>query len=290
MYIQENDQHDEYQEDQAIMTDRIQCADLSVSPVLYEFIRDEALPGTGVEADTFWRGLSDIAHGLAARNADLLERRTALQQQIDDWHRQHGDRPHDQEAYEAFLREIGYLEPERADFAIETANVDPEIATMAGPQLVVPANNARYALNAANARWGSLFDALYGTDVIAETPETARGSTYNPARGAQVFAYAANFLDKSAPLSNASHGDAVSYKIRNGSCVAVLGDGRETTLADPGQLAGYRHAEGELAAILLCNHGLHMELQIDAAHPIGRQHPAGLKDILLEAAVSTIHD
>ena len=290
MYIQKNDQHDEYQEDQAIMTDRIQCADLSVAPVLYEFIRDEALPGTGVEADTFWHGLSDIAHGLASRNADLLERRDALQRQIDDWHRQHRNRLHDHDGYEAFLREIGYLQPEDADFSIETTNVDAEIATMAGPQLVVPASNARYALNAANARWGSLFDALYGTDVIAETPETARGGSYNPARGAQVFAYAANFLDKSAPLSDASHEDAVSYKIRNGSCVVELEDGRETTLADPGQLAGYRGTEGELAAILLCNHGLHMELQIDAAHPIGSQHPAGLKDILLEAAISTIQD
>ncbi|MEJ2629839.1 MAG: malate synthase G [Acidihalobacter sp.] len=272
------------------MSDRIQCADLSVAPVFHAFIRDEALPGTGIDAETFWHAFSGIAHELAPRNAALLEKRDALQRQIDEWHRQHRDHPHDQDAYETFLREIGYLLPEGEDFSIDTANVDPEIATLAGPQLVVPASNARYALNAANARWGSLFDALYGTDVIAETPETARGDGYNPARGAQVFTYAAGFLDQAAPLSSGSHGDVVAYRLRNASCVAQLADGRETTLADPAQFVGYRDAENRLAAVLLRNHGLHIELQIDAAHPIGQQHPAGLKDVLLEAAVSTIQD
>jgi malate synthase len=272
------------------MNNRIQCADLAVAPVLYEFIRDEALPGTGVEEEAFWHGLSDIAHDLAPANAALLERRDDLQRKIDAWHCAHRDQPHDQEAYEAFLREIGYLLPEGPDFVIQTANVDSEIATLAGPQLVVPASNARYALNAANARWGSLFDALYGTDAIAETPDTARGSSYNPARGAQVFAYAAGFLDKAAPLSDGRHGEAVAYRVHNGACLVKLADDRETTLAEPTQFVGYREVDGGLTAILLRNNGLHVELQLDAAHPIGQQHPAGLRDILLESAISTIQD
>ena len=272
------------------MSNRIQCAGLAVAPALYEFIRDEALPGAGVDADSFWRGLSGIAHELAPRNAALLARRDELQRQIDEWHRAHRAGPHDQDEYEAFLHGIGYLLPEGEDFAIGTANVDPEIATLAGPQLVVPASNARYALNAANARWGSLFDALYGTDVIAETAETSRGGGYNPARGAEVFAYAAGFLDKAVPLSDGRHAEAVAYRVRNGSCLVRLSDGSETTLADPGKFAGYRDVDGKLEAILLRNNRLHIELQLDAAHPIGQQHPAGLRDILLEAAVSTIQD
>ena len=272
------------------MNDRIHCAELAVAPVLYEFIRDEALPGTGIDETAFWRELSDIAHDLAPGNAALLARRDALQRQIDEWHRSHRGQPHDQDAYEAFLYKIGYLLPEGEDFVIQTTNVDPEIATLAGPQLVVPASNARYALNAANARWGSLFDALYGTDVIAETPETTRGSGYNPARGTQVFAHAAGFLDKAVPLSEGLHGEAVAYRVRNGVCLIRLADGRETTLADPTRFVGYRDANAGPATILLRNNGLHIELQLDATHPIGQQHPAGLRDVVLESAVSTIQD
>jgi len=268
------------------MTDRITVGGLQVAAPLYELIRDEIAPGTGVEPDAFWASFADIVADLDPRNRSLLERRDALQAQIDDWHRARRGQPLDAAAYKAFLEDIGYLEPEGADFAVTTANIDPEIATTAGPQLVVPVNNARYALNAANARWGSLYDALYGTDAIPEDGGAERGASFNPVRGERVVAAAADFLDSHFPLTGgASHGSVSGYRVENDQLLA--GD---APLADPAQLAGWQGPPEAPTAVLLANHGLHVELAIDREHPIGAKSPAGVKDVVLESAVTAIQD
>jgi len=272
------------------MTDRVNVGGLRVAEPLYDLVRERIAPGTGIDPDAFWSSLGEIVRDLAPKNRALLAKRDELQARIDAWHLDRKGQPHDPAAYEQFLRSIGYLLPEGDDFQVATAKVDPEIAQVAGPQLVVPVNNARYALNAANARWGSLYDALYGTDVIAEDNGAEKGRGYNPVRGERVIAYAAAFLDEAAPLAEGVHARVTQYALRDGELRATLDDGRETALARPEQLAGYR-AQGErLALVLLVNHGLHIEIHLDREHPVGRQSPAGVKDVVLESAVTTIQD
>ena len=267
------------------MSARASAAGLSVAAELHEFVA-EAAAGTGVEPAAFWTGFAAILTDLAPRNRALLAKRDELQLQIDTWHRDRRGRPHDPAAYRAFLEQIGYLLPEGPDFAVATANVDAEIATIAGPQLVVPVMNARYALNAANARWGSLYDALYGTDAVPGE----RGAGYDPARGAQVIAYARDFLDRAAPLAAGSHKDVVCYTVEHGRLVAVPKSGGLSLLARPEQFAGYQGSASRPSAILLRNHGLHIEIRIDADHPIGRDDPAHVSDVMLESALTTIMD
>jgi malate synthase len=259
---------------------------LRVDPVLAAFIADEALPGTGVEAKQFWDGLAGLVTDFGPRNRALLDRRDALQARIDEWHGARRGQDHDAAAYVDFLTEIGYLAPLPPPFSVGTANVDPEIALIAGPQLVVPVNNARYALNAGNARWGSLYDALYGTDAIPDEGEAARGRGYNTARGKLVVARARAFLDEAAPLDGASHADATGYAVVNGRLLASGGIG----LAQPEKFVGFQGDPAAPSVVLLRNHGLHIELHIDRGHRIGRDDPAGLADIVLESAISTIMD
>jgi malate synthase len=261
------------------MSDRINKHDLQVESALVAFIEDEALPGSGVTPDAFWQGFSQLVHEMGDRNRALLAERETLQQQIDDWHIAHRGRQHDAESYRSFLKDIGYLVPEGPDFTIETANVDPEIATVPGPQLVVPITNARFALNACNARWGSLYDAFYGTDALGDLPPAGG---YDAARGARVVARAKAFLDQAAPLAGGSHADVTGYAVEDGALVPAL--------ADPAQFAGYRGDAAAPSAILLRNNGLHVEITVDADHPIGRTDPAHVADVLLESAVSTIMD
>ncbi|RFP96507.1 malate synthase G [Pseudomonas putida] len=263
---------------------------LQIAPTLQRFIEDEVLPGTGIEAPTFWQGFSSLVHDLAPQNRALLAERERLQAELDNWHRQHPGPIRDMAAYQHFLQGIGYLVEPPASVQVSTRNVDREIAVQAGPQLVVPLSNARYALNAANARWGSLYDALYGTDAIAETDGAERGQAYNPQRGAKVIAYGRQFLDTSAPLDGASHNDAKAYAINQGTLQVTLADGRQVGLRQPAQLRGYQGEPNTPTAILLQHHQLHFEIQVDPAHAIGQQDPAGVKDILLEAALTTIID
>lgn len=276
------------------MTERIKVADLQVAKPLYDLICQRALPGTGVDEQTFWQSLGAILRDLTPRNRALLARRDQLQEQLDTWGRKQRGKPIDSTAYKAFLSAIGYLVPEGEPFTVTTANVDAEIATLAGPQLVVPVNNARYALNAANARWGSLFDAYYGTDAIADSGDLATGADFNPRRGAEVFARAASFLDQAVPLSDGSHADVVEYRLvrfdSHKGLSAKLRNGSSTGLVDPDKFAGYCENDGRLNCILLCNHGLHIEIQIDADHRIGRLHPAGVRDVVIESALTTIMD
>lgn len=262
---------------------------LHVAKVLYDFVQQEALTGTGISGETFWSCLDALVHEFGPRNRAVLERRDELQRQIDAYHQSHPGRSLDPSDYERFLRQIGYLEPEPADFTIRTANVDAEIAHIAGPQLVVPVSNARYALNAANARWGSLYDALYGTDAIPEDGGATRGPGYNAVRGARVVARAREILDMIAPLARGSHKEATSYTIENGQLAIALGDGR-TVLAKPDQFAGYQGTADAPSAVVLRHHGLHLQISIDRQHPIGRDDAAGVADIVLEAAVTTIID
>ena len=269
--------------------DRIEVAGLQVARVLHGFVA-EALPGTGVEEAAFWSGFAAMLRDLAPRNAELLARRDAIQAQIDAWHAGQGPKPLDPAAYEDFLRSIGYLQPEPPAFEVGTSNVDAEIATIAGPQLVVPVSNARYALNAANARWGSLYDALYGTDALPETGGAERGRGFNKLRGGQVVARAKQVLDQAAPLAQGSHADATGYAVDHGALRVTLQGGAATTLAEPGKLAGYRGDAASPTAILLRNHGIHLEIRIDRSHFIGKDDPAGVADVLLESAISTIQD
>ena len=271
------------------MTDHVDIHGLKVARELHDFVNDEALPGTGVEKDAFWAGLSAIAHDLAPKNRVLLAKRDALQAKIDDWHRANGA-PSDLAVYEAFLREIGYLLPEGPAFSVTTQNVDPEIARVAGPQLVVPVMNARYALNAANARWGSLYDALYGTDAIPEDGGAEKGKGYNPVRGDKVIAWARRFLDDSVPLDRASWADVTGFDIAMGRLAVTLENGEITGPLDGAQLAGYRGEPSSPSAILLRKNGLHVEIVIDRSHPIGRTDKAGIADVVLEAALTTIQD
>ncbi|WP_417532924.1 malate synthase G [Marinobacterium stanieri] len=271
------------------MSQRVQVGGLQVAKELYDFINNEALPGTGVDVEQFWNRFDSIVHDLAPRNRELLAKRDDIQAQIDAWHRDNRD-SFNFDNYKSFLQEIGYLLPEGEDFTATTENVDPEMATMAGPQLVVPVMNARYALNAANARWGSLYDALYGTDAISEENGAEKGKGYNPARGAKVIAFGRDFLDESAPLAGASHKDSAGYSIQNGQLCVALRDGGETGLADAAQLAGYTGSASNPTAILLKHNGLHFEIQIDRDSQIGKSDAAGVKDILMEAALTTIMD
>jgi len=270
------------------MTGRIDKNGLQVDPELVEFIEGSALPGTDVEADVFWAGLSDLVHDLGPKNRALLEKRAELQAKIDDWHRTRAGQPHDAESYTAFLREIGYLLPEGPDFQIETQNVDPEIAQVPGPQLVVPITNARFALNAANARWGSLYDAFYGTDALGDLP---MGKGYDADRGARVVSRAKAFLDDAVPLSAGSHADLAGYRVVDGHLEGVMSqDAAPCGLADPAQFAGYRGAAEAPDAILLRNNGLHIEIKIDPDHAIGKDDPASVADVVIESALSTIMD
>jgi malate synthase len=274
------------------MTDRVPVGNLRVARVLYDFVNDEALPGTDIDPDSFWAGVDKVINDLTPQNQDLLARRDELQAQIDKWHRHRVIEPHDPDAYRQFLTEIGYLLPEPEDFTITTSGVDPEITTTAGPQLVVPVTNARFALNAANARWGSLYDALYGTDVIPESDGAEKGTSYNKVRGDKVIAYARKFLDDAAPLSSGSYADATGFRVDEGRLLVDLRDDELSRgLADPGQFAGYT---GELGqpdwSVLLVNNGLHIEILIDPESPIGQTDSAGVKDVILESAVTTIID
>ena len=270
------------------MTGKIDKNGLQVDPALVEFIEASALPGTGVTAEAFWVGFSDLVHDLGPKNCALLEKRAALQAQIDEWHRDRAGQPHDAESYTAFLREIGYLLPEGEEFEIETQNVDPEIAHVPGPQLVVPITNARFALNAANARWGSLYDAFYGTDALGDLP---RGRGYDAERGARVVERAKAFLDDAAPLSAGSHADLAGYRVVDGHLEGVMShDAAPCGLADPAQFTGYRGAAEAPDAILLRNNGLHIEIKIDPDHAIGKDDPASVADVIIESALSTIMD
>jgi malate synthase len=270
--------------------DLVNACGLQVARTLYAFINDEALPGTGVAADTFWHGFAGLIADLAPRNAALLKRRDDMQREIDAWHRANPAKPLDIDAYTEFLHRIGYLQPESEDFAIATENVDPEIASIAGPQLVVPVTNARYALNAANARWGSLYDALYGTDAIQEDGGATRGASYNSVRGSRVIARARQFLDQAAPLAIGSHRDATRYAIDSGRLLVTLTDDAVTGLTQPAQFVGYRGAGDQPSAILLKHNGLHIEIIVDRTRPIGQQDGAGVADVVLEAAITTIQD
>ncbi len=265
------------------MTERVDRHGLQVASVLAEFIENRALPGTGVAADDFWAGMARMVRDLTPKNRALLERREALQSQIDAWHVERRGQPHDADAYEAFLRDIGYLLPEGPDFEIETGNVDPEIAQVPGPQLVVPVTNARFALNAANARWGSLYDALYGTDALGDLPS---GGGYEPARGARVVAWAKAHLDEAVPLDGASWADVTGIDRDAGGLVLATPQG-PVRLADPSQFAGLKP---DLSEVLLRRHGLHLRVVVSRDHPIGRDDPAGIADVILESALSTIMD
>ena len=272
------------------MTDRVQVGGLQVAKVLYDFVNTQAIPGTGLTAEQFWEGATKVLKDLAPKNRALLEKRDALQAQIDEWHLARKGQAHDAVAYKAFLQEIGYLLPEAADFQASTQNVDDEIARMAGPQLVVPVTNARFALNAANARWGSLYDALYGTDAISEEDGAEKGQGYNKVRGDKVIAYARAFLDTSAPLAAGSHVDATGYRIEDGKLVVSLKGGSNTGLNDDAQLVGFQGDAAAPTVVLLKNNGLHFEIQIDASTMIGQTDAAGIKDVLVESALTTIMD
>ena len=260
---------------------------LTVAPSLRRFVEEEAIPGTGVDAAAFWGAMERTLRTLGPVNADLLGERDSLGGRIDAWHRANPARPVDAEAYEAFLRGIGYLLDPPPAFAVETANVDTEIARLAGPQLVVPVNNARYALNAANARWGSLYDALYGTDAI---PGERGGAAYDPARGAAVIARARAVLDEAAPLEGGRHADAIRYTVADGRLVVRLLDGTNARLADPSAFRGFSGTPEEPTAILLARNGLHLEIKVDRSHRIGSSDPAGVSDVVLESALTTIMD
>jgi malate synthase len=272
---------------------RVETNGLEVDEELYRFVVDEALPGTGVEPERFFGEFSKIVHELAPRNRELLAKRDAFQARLDDWYRTNGA-PVDLAAYEAFLREIGYLLPEGPDFQVSTENVDPEIAGIAGPQLVVPVMNARYALNAANARWGSLYDALYGTDAIPETDGAEKGQGggkgYNPVRGQKVIAWVRDFLDRSAPLSGASWTEAAAFTVEQAALLVRLTNGQTTGLSDPSQFAGYLGKAGAPNQILLKKNRLHIEILIDPTTDIGRDDPARISDVWIESAITTIMD
>lgn len=272
------------------MSQRVQTGGLQVAEVLYNFVNQQVIPGTGVTEEQFWSGLDAIVHDLAPKNRALLAKRDAIQEQIDQWHRDNRANGFDFAKYKSFLQEIGYLLPEGEDFSATTSNVDPEMATMAGPQLVVPVMNARFALNAANARWGSLYDALYGTDAISEEDGAERSGGYNPARGAKVIEFARNFLNETTPLANGCHKDATSYSIKDGKLAVTLADGSETGLQDEAQLVGYNGEQSAPDAILLVQNGMHFEIKIDRNSQIGSTDAAGVSDLIMESALTAIMD
>lgn len=272
------------------MTARVQHHRLQIDAELARFIDSEALAGTGLTPDAFWSGFDALVHDLAPKNAALLKERDRLQAELDAWHQAHPGPIQDMAAYKDFLTRIGYLVPVPQHGQATTANVDAELAVQAGPQLVVPILNARYALNAANARWGSLYDALYGTDAIPDTDGATRAGAYNPVRGQKVIAFARGVLDQAAPLKGASHVDATGYRIEQGALIVTLQSGGTAGLADPSALVGFLGEPASPTAVLLRHHGLHIEIQIDRNSPIGKTDPAGVSDLLMEAALSTILD
>ncbi|CAM3638784.1 malate synthase G [Paracidovorax anthurii] len=272
------------------MTDRTTVHGLQVASSLHRFIEERVLPGTGIDAAAFWKGFDAIVAELAPKNIALLAERDRLQAGLDAWHQAHPGPIADMAGYRAFLEQIGYLVPQPGAVRATTANVDDELALQAGPQLVVPILNARYALNAANARWGSLYDALYGTDAIPEDGGAEKGQGYNPVRGARVIAFARNVLDTSAPLAAGSHQDAAAYRIEGGRLAVLLADGSATSLKDPAQFAGYQGDAAAPSSVLLRHHGLHLDIRIDRGTAIGKTDPAGVSDVVLEAALSTILD
>jgi malate synthase len=274
------------------MNQRIESCGLSIAAELHTLVNEEIIPGTGIESRHFWEGLAQINRELGPKNKALLERRHDLQLQLDEWYLRNPG-VLNMPVYKQFLSEIGYLVPEGEEFAITTANVDPEISTIAGPQLVVPVSNARFALNAANARWGSLYDAFYGTDLISEDDGCEKGTSFNPVRGAKVIAKAGKFLDDVFPLAYGTHRDVTGYDVDESSSPArlqiTLSDGRTTELAQPGQFAGHDQKAVTLLLLLKSN-GLHVELQIDSTHPVGKLSASGMKDVILESALTTIQD
>jgi malate synthase len=272
------------------MTERVQVGSLQVAKVLHDFINQQAIPGSGVDAEAFWAGFDTLVNDLAPKNKALLAKRDALQAKIDSWHQARAGQPHNAAEYKAFLLEIGYLLPEPEDFQATTANVDEEIAQLAGPQLVVPVMNARFALNAANARWGSLYDALYGTDAISEADGASKGPGYNEIRGNKVIAFARAFLDEAAPLAKGSHVDATAYLIKNGQLAVTLQDGSATGLKDTAQFIGFVGQAEQPQGVLLKHNGLHFEIQIDPTSNVGQTDAAGVKDIVMESALTTIMD
>jgi malate synthase len=270
--------------------ERVAVGGLKVAKILHDFVVNEVIPGTGIEAASFWQGLDRIVHDFAPCNRALLQKRDALQAKIDDWYRGRRGQPFDEATHKTFLADIGYLVPEGPPFKVDTTNVDEEIAAIAGPQLVVPISNARYALNAANGRWGSLYDALYGSDAVPRDPHAAPHKGYDPARGKLVIAWARRFLDEAVPLASGSHADVGAYAINKGTLAATLQNGNAVGLKDPKQLRSYRGNPDAPSAILLVNNGLHIEIVIDRAHPVGRDDAAGVADVVLESAVTTIMD
>ncbi|HJU60976.1 MAG TPA: malate synthase G, partial [Candidatus Binatia bacterium] len=276
------------------MANFIEIGGLKVNEELYDLVRDEIAPGTGVEPDEFWKALGKLVQELGPKNRTLLEKRDTLQKQIDDWCLARRDQSIRPDECRDFLTKIGYLVPEGEDFEVSTANVDREIARISGPQLVVPLDNPRYALNAANARWGSLYDALYGTDVIPEDDRLKKGETYNPVRGGEVIAKTEAFLDEVVGLERGKFSEVTQFSVSDTGGAKKLSarliDGSETGLAEPQKFVGFQSKQGELASLLLKNNELHIEIQIDRNHPVGKLHPAGVKDVILEAAVTTIQD
>ena len=269
---------------------RVTIGSLSIDPALEALVREEIMPGLGLDAEDFWKSFSHILNDLTPRNRELLEKRDRIQQQIDEWHLNRMGKPHDPQAYQEFLRSIDYLVPEGPDFKITTTGVDPEISQIPGPQLVVPVSNARYALNAANARWGSLLDAAYGTDVIPETEGEERGISYNPRRGEKVFEFVRGVLDASTPLAEGSFSRITGFSVHQDRLRMTLEGGHETGLQNPEQFAGFNGSPENPDSILLKKNGLHLDIQLDRNHPVGKDHPAGICDILLESAVTTIQD
>ena len=270
--------------------DYVELAGIRIAKPLYDFVNGEALPGTSISSDAFWSGFAGLLADLAPRCKALLEKRDSIQQQVDTWHLANKGKPADTDGYLNFLRSIGYLVEEPANVAVRTSNVDAEIATLAGPQLVVPVTNARYALNAANARWGSLYDALYGTDAIPEDGGATRGRGYNKVRGDKVVAKAREILDGAAPLAIGSHVDAAGYSVKDAALSINLKGGGTTGLKDPAQFAGYRGEATAPTIVLLKHNGIHLEIVIDRTNPIGKDDPAGVADLVLESALTTIQD
>jgi len=282
------------------MTARTQAHNLQVATSLYDFIEKQVLPAVGVKSDKFWKGFSDIVTDLAPKNIALLAERDRIQAEMDKWHSANpgplteGESKSSEgkrmKAYRKFLSQIGYLVPEPKNVKATTANVDAELAKLAGPQLVVPILNARYALNAANARWGSLYDALYGTDAISEADGCEKGTGYNPKRGAKVIDYCRHVLDRCAPLKKGSHVGSKGYAVKAGKLVVTLADGKTSTLADAKQFVGYTGDAKAPASVLFVHNGLHLDLQINKTTPIGKTDPAGVSDLIAESALSTILD
>ena len=275
-------------------SDCIEVRNLRIARSLYDLVQSEIAPGTGLDPDEVWSALGAIVEDLGPENRRLLEVRALHEQQLDDWYQERSGQALDEHEYRDFLLSTGYLLPEGEEFQITTENVDPEVASIAGPQLVVPVDNARYALNAANARWGSLYDALYGTDVIPEEGGAARGNDYNSVRGSRVVEWTEQFLDEAAPLAEGSHAEAVAFELEDREdgkrLIVRCADGRQTQLAEESKFVGYNEEAGALSVVLLCNNDLHIEVRIDRRHPVGATHPAGVTDVQLESAVTTIQD